>query len=146
MSALPPALEEIAALLEHLPEGDRRESLIAYAAEVGHHAPQPGDVFRIEDVRQDAECTDFVGIHLGDAPEGGLLLRISLGENVQTLTRGLAVILCRGLRGASPATVRALPPAFIARLVGGYLVRQRSRTIYYLFHRLQQAVATDPQR
>ena len=136
---LPPKLNTIVRFFEQLPEDEKRENLIAYSRQVRHHEPRSGERFDFEEVRKDRDCTDTVGIHLRLDPGGGLRLAMTLGPEVQTLTRALAVILCKGLDGASPETISALPTEFIRRIVGSELVRTRSRSIYYLLGRVQSA-------
>lgn len=138
--AVPPALQSIAALFAGRSESERRELLLHYAAGAARHAPQPGEVFHIEDLRHDAaECADQVGIHVRLA-DGGCHFRVTLGPEVQTLTRALAAILCEGLAGATPADVLALPESFVDAIVGATLIRLRSRTVYYIVRRMKEAV------
>ncbi len=133
----PPRLQAIADLFAGLAEPARRELLIHYAAGAVRYAPQPGETFDINDVRHDAECTDKVGIHL--RIEEGCHFRITLGPEVQTLTRALSAILCQGLDGLPPAEVATLPESIVDAVVGTELVRLRSRTVYYIVRRLKEA-------
>lgn len=135
----PPRLQAIADLFAGLTESARRELLIHYAAGVSRFAPQPGERFDIEDVRHDAECTDKVGIHLRMAD--GCHFRVTLGPEVQTLTRALAGILCEGLDGLPPRDVQALPESYVDAVVGTELIRLRSRTVYYILRRMKEAAA-----
>ena len=137
---LPEPLAAIVELFTGLSEGERRELLVHYAERSSSHAPQPGEVYELEDVRHDAECTDTVGVHLRRDAAGGCHFRLSLGPEVQTLTRALGSILCEGLAGASPQAVLMVPETVIDQIAGGTLVRLRSRTVYYLLRRMQQAV------
>lgn len=140
MPGLPPALEEIVALFDALSEDERRENLIAYADAAPRCAPRPGERFDLEDVRKDEECTDAVGIFLKvDPATRASHLRISLGPHVQTLTKALAAILCRGLEGTPPGEILDVPADFVPCIVGGQLVRLRSQTVYYLLSRLKGA-------
>ena len=136
-SMYPPRLQAIADLFAGLTESARRELLIHYAAGCARHAPQPDEMFDIEDVRHDAECTDKVGIHLRIA--GGCHFRVTLGPEVQTLTRALAAILCDGFDSLPPAEVAALPDSFVDAIVGTTLIRLRSRTVYYILSRMKEA-------
>ena len=70
---------------------------------------------------------------------------VELGPRVQTLTRAMTAILCRGLEACTPAEVLALPSGVVPRLVGAELVRLRSRTIYYVLDRMKQAVQRLPE-
>ncbi len=135
----PPALLSLIQHFESLTEAERRDELIALAETVDRYRPADGERFDLEDVRKDTECSDMVGIHLRLEPGNHLRLAISLGCKVQTLTRALAVVLCRGLADASPAQIAALTDDFIVRIVGQQLVQLRARTIYYLLRRVQEA-------
>jgi len=137
----PVALQELIAFFESLPEGERRENLIELASQAENHAPQPGESFDLDDVRHDPECTDKVGVHL--RLENGSLAHfaLSFGPKVQTLTRALGVILCRGLNGSSLETVQAIQEDFVPRIIGAELVRLRSQTVYYVLRRMKEAAA-----
>lgn len=137
---MPPSLQEMIDLLENLPESERRESLIALAEQASAFAPQAGEAFAFEEVRQDSFCSDVVGIHLRFDNAGKVLFAISLGPKIQTLTRAMVAILARGLNGCSAAEIMSLSSDFIPRLVGADLVRLRSQTVYYIFRRIQEAV------
>lgn len=138
----PAALAEIIELFEMLPEEERRESLIAYADAAPRHAPVEGEAFDLEDVRKDEECTDTVGVFLRVDEAGGdrVDFRISLGPKVQTLTRAMTAILCKGLNGTPAADVLEVPADFVPRIVGAELVRLRSQTVYYVLGRMKAAV------
>ncbi len=133
----PPNLVEIVDLFEVLPDAEKRENLIAYADNAPHCAPQPGEAFDLEDVRKDEECTDTVGVFLRVDPERRAHFRITLGPQVQTLTKAMTAILCRGLDGASPEEIMEVPQDFVPRIVGGQLVRVRSQTVYYILGRMK---------
>jgi len=135
----PAALDELIAFFESLPEGERRENLIDLAAQASKHAPKEGELFELQDVRKDAECTDTVGVHVRRGEDGSLHFAISLGPKVQTLTRALTTILCRGLNGCSPEQVIDVPQDFVPRIIGAELVRLRSQTVYYVLNRMKQA-------
>lgn len=137
--AYPPALNELINLFEHLPEAERRENLIDLAAASAAHAPKTGETFDLEDVRHDAGCTDTVGVHARLEKNGRVHFAISLGPKVQTLTRALTAILCRGLNGCTVAEVLAVPQDFVPRIIGAELVRLRSQTVYYVLGRMKEA-------
>lgn len=139
MSFYPPPLTELIDFFENLSEPERRENLIDLAEAVQHHAPLPGEIFEVSDVRKDAECTDTVGIYLRMDPERHTQISVTLGPKVQTLTRAMATLLCRGLSGARPEEIRAVPQDFVARIVGQDLVRLRSQTVYYVLSRIKEA-------
>ena len=141
---IPKALAEIVALFEQLPEQERRENLAAMAEAVCQHEPREGEHFEIRDVRKDSECTDAVGIFLKVNREHRLHFAVTLGPRVQTLTRAMATILCRGLDGTTATEVLGLPDEFVPRIIGTELVRQRSRTVYYMLRRIKAAVSQLP--
>lgn len=141
MQAYPAALNELIIFFESLPEGERRENLIDLASQAASHAPKAGERFDLEDVRKDAECTDTVGVHVRAGSDGRLGFAVSLGPKVQTLTRALATILCRGLNGCTALEVLDVPQDFVPRIIGAELVRLRSQTVYYVLGRMKQAAA-----
>ena len=102
--AYPQPLQEIIDLFSELPETERREMLINYADLAAKCAPLEGETFDLEDVRKDEECTDTVGVFLKATAPDRVSFRISLGPQVQTLTRAMTSILCRGLNGAAAQT------------------------------------------
>ena len=113
--------------------------LINFADGAARQAPQEGEVFDLEDIRKDEECTDTVGIYLR-MEEGGCHFRITLGPQVQTLTRAMTTILCQGLNGATPEEIMEVPADFVPRIAGAELVRLRSQTVYYVLGRMKAAV------
>lgn len=134
----PAPLAEIVAFFELLPEDEKRENLIVYADQAVAHAPTAGEIFDLEDVRKDQECTDTVGVFLRvDPATGGARFRVTLGDQVQTLTRAMTAILCRGLDGATPSAVLDVPQDFVPKIVGSQLVRLRSQTVYYILGRMK---------
>lgn len=139
MPHLPAALEDLITLFESLPEGERRDNLIDLAATAPAHAPKEGEHFDLEDIRKDAECTDTVGIHVRLEKGNRVHFAITLGPKVQTLTRALAIILCRGLNGSTPQQVIDVPQDFVPRIIGADLMRLRSQTVYYVLRRMKEA-------
>jgi len=139
MQAYPAALSELISFFESLPEGERRENLVDLAAQAPACAPKKGEQFDLEDVRKDAECTDTVGVHVRVDADGRAHFAISLGPKVQTLTRALAVILCRGLDGCTLPEIAGVSQDFVPRIIGAELVRLRSRTVYYVLVRMKEA-------
>ena len=137
---MPPALFEIVDLFEHLPEAERRSLLVHYAEAAKNCAPRPGESFDLEDVRKDEECTDTVGIHLRVDDQGKAHFRVSLGPEVQTLTRAMTSILCKGLEGSTPRLILDLEADFVPRIIGADLIRQRSQTVYYVLGRMKGAL------
>jgi cysteine desulfuration protein SufE len=135
----PPQLQRIIGLFESLPDAEKRTSLIAYADSAARQAPAEGETFDLEDVRKDEECTDTVGIFLKVSPERECTFRVTLGPQVQTLTRAMTSILCKGLAGATPEQILEVPADFVPKIVGADLVRQRSQTVYYILTRMKSA-------
>ena len=135
----PPALQELIDLFAALPESERREMLINMAETAPLHAPQPGETFDLEDVRKDAECTDTVGVFLRAPGDGSIHFKISLGSEVQTLTRAMTSILCQGLNGCTAEAILEVPADFVPKIVGAELVRLRSQTVYYVLTRMKSA-------
>lgn len=133
----PQRLREIIEFFEYLPEDEKRENLIAYSDNAAKQEPREGEVFDLEDVRKDEECTDTVGVFLKIEDGNRSLFRITLGPHVQTLTRAMTAILCAGLNGASPETILKIPQDFVPTIVGGELVRIRSQTVYYVLGRMK---------
>ena len=137
---LPPKLQEIVDLFASLPEEEKRENLILYSDSARRCEPKPTEAgtFDLEDIRKDEECADTVGLYLKVDPAGEKArFRITLGPEVQTLTRAMTSILCKGLEGCTPREVLAVPATFVPRIVGGKLVRVRSQTTYYVLSRMK---------
>jgi len=63
-SSLPPSLADIVDFFDALPDDEKRENLIVYADQSSSCGPQASEVFDLEDVRKDEECTDKVGVFL----------------------------------------------------------------------------------
>ncbi len=138
-TAYPPKLEAIIGLFESLPEEEKRENLIAYSEQSKKHEPKEGETFDLEDVRKDEECTDTVGVFMQVDAARHAHFRITLGPQVQTLTKAMTSILCRGLDGSTLDEILDLPSDFVPRIVGGNLVRIRSQTVYYILTRMKSA-------
>lgn len=139
MSAYPEKLQKIVDLFEILPDLEKRETLITYADQAMGQGPRGGEAFDLEDVRKDEECTDEVGVFLAVGDDGGSHYRITLGPQVQTLTKAMTSILCKGLEGCTIDQVLAVPADFVPKIVGADLVRQRSQTVYYILTRMKGA-------
>jgi cysteine desulfuration protein SufE len=136
-AAYPEKLNKIIQLFESLPEEERRDSLVSYADNAKKQEPREGETFALTDVRKDEECADTVGVYLQVDDEGKAHFRMSLGPEVQTLTRAMTAILCKGLDGCTPREILDLPSGFVTRIVGSELVRIRSQTIYYVLTRIK---------
>ena len=133
----PQKLNKIIDLFEILPEDERRETLVSYADNARKQEPREGEQFDLVDVRKDEECADTVGVYLHVGTDGKAQIRMSLGPEVQTLTRAMTAILCKGLEGCTPQEIMDLPSDFVTRIVGTELVRVRSQTIYYVLTRIK---------
>ena len=133
----PPKLDKIINLFEMLPEDERRETLVSYADNAKKQEPKEREKFNLEDVRKDEECADTVGVYLYVDDQGKAHLRMTLGPEVQTLTRAMTAILCKGLDGATPQEILDLQSDFVTRIVGAELVRVRSQTTYYVLTRIK---------
>ena len=136
-SSYPPKLSNIINLFEHLPEDERRETLVSYADNAKKQEPRRGEQFQLEDVRKDEECADTVGVYLHVDKNSKAHIRMTLGQEVQTLTRAMTSILCKGLEGATPQEILDVPADFVTRIVGAELVRVRSQTTYYVLQRIK---------
>ncbi len=135
----PPKLQQIVDLFEALPDLEKRETLITYADQAKSQGPREGEIFDLEDVRKDEECTDTVGIFLKVNPDRTTHYRVTLGPQVQTLTKAMTTILCKGLEGRTIEEVLEVPADFVPKIVGADLVRQRSQTVYYILTRMKSA-------
>ena len=134
-----PKLVAIIDLFESLPDGEKLENLIAFSEQAKKHEPKPGETFDLEDVRKDEECTDTVGVFLRLDANQQAHFRITLGPQVQTLTKAMTSILCKGLDGLRLDAVLDLPADFVPKIVGRQLVRIRSQTVYYILTRIKSA-------
>ena len=136
----PKKLSAIIELFSGLSAAEKRETLIAYADQARFQEPKEGEQFALEDIRKDEECTDTVANFLKLDENGGVHFRVTLGPQVQTLTRAMSSILCKGLDGTPPDEILAMPAEFVPMIVGADLVRQRSQTVYYLLTRMKGIV------
>lgn len=137
MDPHPEKLLQIVSLFESLPPAEKREALISYADSASKQAPRDGETFDLEDIRKDEECTDTVGVFLKVSPERSCTFRITLGPQVQTLTKAMTSILSKGLAGCTPEQIMDVPADFVPKIVGADLVRQRSQTVYYILTRMK---------
>lgn len=135
----PGALQKIVGLFETLPDEEKRENLILYADQSKYCAPEADEAFDLEDVRKDEECTDTVGVFIKVDDDKKVHLRITLGPQVQTLTKAMTSILCKGLEGSTLQQILDVPADFVPRIVGAQLVRVRSQTVYYILTRIKGA-------
>lgn len=133
----PTKLNKIINLFESLPEDERRETLVSYADNARRQEPREGEKFDLVDVRKDEECADTVGVYLLVDENGRAHIRMTLGPEVQTLTRSMTAILCKGLQDCTPQEILDVPSDFVTRIVGAELVRIRSQTTYYVLTRIK---------
>src|SRR5438067_11531001 len=133
----PTKLNKIINLFESLPEDERRETLVSYADNAKKQEPREGENFDLVDVRKDKECTDTVGVYLHVDENGRAQIRMTLGPEVQTLTRSMTAILCKGLDGSTPQEILNMSSDFVTRIVGIELVLLRSQTVYYVLTRIK---------
>ena len=94
--------------------------------------PRQTDKFDLVDVRKDEECTDTVGVYLHVDEDGKAHIRMTLGPEVQTLTRSMRPFFARG-DGSTPQEILDLPSYFVTRIVGTELVRLRSQILRITF-------------
>ena len=139
LMSYPAKLSEIISLFESLPDPEKRDMLIMFSDGAVHQTPREGEIFDLEDVRKDEECTDTVGIFLKVNQDSSSRFRVTLGPQVQTLTKSMTSILCKGLEGATPQEILEVPADFVPKIVGADLVRQRSQTVYYILTRMKSA-------
>jgi len=137
VSVYPKKLETIIGLFESLTDEEKRENLIAYSDQAMRCGPKEGETFDLEDIRKDEECADTVGVFLKVDAERRAHFRVTLGPQVQTLTKAMAAILCKGLDGATIEEIMEVPADFVPRIVGAQLVRVRSQTVYYVLTRMK---------
>jgi cysteine desulfuration protein SufE len=136
-SVYPKGLQKIVNLFESLPDQEKRDALISYADQARKWEPRDGETFNLEDIRKDEECTDTVGVFLKVGEGERATFRVTLGPQVQTLTRAMTSILCRGLEQSTVTEVLEVPSDFVPKIVGGELIRARSQTVYYVLTRMK---------
>ncbi|MBV9104875.1 MAG: SufE family protein [Verrucomicrobia bacterium] len=133
----PKGLQSIVNLFGSLPEQERRDALVSYADQARKWEPKEGETFNLEDIRKDEECTDTVGVFLKVGDQERATFRVMLGPQVQTLTRAMTAILCRGLEHSTVTEILKVPSDFVPKIVGGELIRLRSQTVYYVLTRMK---------
>jgi sulfur transfer protein SufE len=134
-----PTLETTVQLFENLPKETRIQGLISLADSLPKFAPKPGETFDVEDVRQDHECLDVVGLFVRREGER-VHLAAEVGKEVTTLTRALTALFVENLSGETPEAILSVEPTIIPRVVGEALMKQRSNTAYYTLRRIHEAV------
>src|SRR5260370_6893791 len=108
----PTKLNKIINLFESLPEDERRETLVSYADNARRQEPREGEKFDLVDVRKDEECADTVGVYLLVDENGSAHIRMTLGPEVQTLTRPMPPILCKCLQHSTHKHILHSPRTF----------------------------------
>src|SRR5207248_7392268 len=111
----PVKLNKIINLFESLPEDERRETLVSYADNAKKQEPREGENFNLADVRKDEECMDTVGVYLHVDENGKAHIRMTLGPEVQTLTRSMTATLCKAPEGSTAQESYNLPSEFCRR-------------------------------
>src|ERR1700676_5569554 len=106
-------LASIIRLVEAHPDEETREPLMRCTEQAKRHERKAGETFDLDDVRKDEECTDTVGVFLRVDPESRARFRITLGPQVQTLTKAMPSILCKGLEGTPLDEIMELPADFV---------------------------------
>src|ERR1700724_3700175 len=117
-SVYPGGLNKIVCLFASLPEQEKRDALISYADQSRKWEPKEGETFSLEDIRKDEECTDTVGVFLKIGDEDRATFRVTLGPQVQTLTRAMTAILCRGLDHSTETEILKVPSDSVPRFAG----------------------------
>ena len=106
---------------------------------MAHGCAAPEGSVAVDGCRAGDDLLSTVGIHVRLESEGRVYFAVSLGRDVQTLTRAMTTLLCRGLNGSTLEAVLQVPEDFIALVIGAELVRIRSRTVYYILGRMKEA-------
>lgn len=135
------SLHETVSLFEHLPKETRIEGLISLAGEAGGLAPRKGESFDVEDVRQDIECLDVVGLYARLETDERVRLAATVGKDVTTLTRAMVTLLVKNLDGETLDGIDSVRREVIERVVGEALMRQRSNTGFVVLRRLHELTA-----
>ena len=135
----PAKLKRIVDYFSKLDEQTRRTRLIEYADQADKWLPKEEEPILIEDLRNDDECMDEVGIYIVDEGEQ-ISFRLYFGDEVQTLTKAMGVILGKGLSETTIEQVQELPSQVVTDIIGQRLVRNRSQTVYYILNRMKSAV------
>ena len=95
----PKKLQEMVDLFEHLPDEEKRESLVSYSMTTKSCEPAEGEKFDLEDVRKDEECADTVGVFLKVDEEGRSHFRMTLGPPGADLNQGDGGDFVQGIGG-----------------------------------------------
>jgi sulfur transfer protein SufE len=130
------SLEQTVATFEDLPKETRIRELIGLADTLAKLEPSQTEHWDIEDVRQDHECLDAVGIY-AKREGSNIKLAATVGKDATTLTRALTALLVENLSGETLENIIKVPNSVINRVVGEALLRQRSNTAYYSLRRIQ---------
>ena len=132
----PTKLDKIINLFESLPEDERRETLVSYADNAKRQEPREGEN-SISSMCAKTRSAPTPSASICTSITSKAHIRMTLGPEVQTLTRAMTAILCKGLDGSTPKEILDLPSDFVTRVVGAELVRVRSQTVYYVLTRIK---------
>lgn len=131
------SLEHHVQHFESLDNSARIQALIGLAQSL---APlEPDTNWDYTEIRQDQECLDEMGLYLRQQ-HNTLHFAATVGSEATTLTRALTAVLVKHLSGETPQRILDLKDAFVPRLVGESLLRQRRNAAYYPLRRVQDAV------
>jgi len=137
--AYPTPLQRIVDYFGSLDEQTRRARLIDYADQAMQWHPKEGEKIVLEDLRNDDECMDEVGIYIIEREGGKIAFRLYFGDEVQTLNKAMGVILGKGLEDTQLQDVINLSSQVVTQIIGQRLVRYRSQTVYYILNRMKSA-------
>ena len=136
----PTKLAEIISLFESLPDAEKRDMLIVFADSAARQAPREGETFDLEDIRKD-EAYRY-GRHFLSHPDKSSHFRVTLGPQVQTLTKAMTSILCKGLEGTTPQEMLDVPADFVPRLSERIWFGKGARPFITFFSTRMKSTAT----
>lgn len=133
------SLEQTVEELQALPRDAQITNLIKLAGGLANFAPDSSQRWEVEDVRQDLECADTVGLYVRRSATG-VRLAAEVGSEVTTLTKALTALMVQHLDGETPTAIASVTPSQLSGIVPESLLRQRQNTVNYALQRLQDAV------
>ena len=133
------SLEQTVEELRSLPRDAQITNLITLAGDLKQLAPDSTQRWEVEDVRQDLECADTVGLYVRRS-ESGVRLAAEVGSEVTTLTKALTALMVQHLDGETPSAIASVTASQLSSIVPESLLRQRQNTVNYAVQRLQDAV------
>ena len=125
--------------LQALPRDAQITNLIALAGDLKQLAPDSTQRWEVEDVRQDLECADTVGLFVR-RDQANVRLAAEVGQEVTTLTKALTALMVQHLDGETPTAIASVTANQLSKIVPESLLRQRQNTVNYAVQRLQDAV------